>query len=141
MQIPERDKKHFFHNFKFHLLHTSGGWMRIYTYKQLYKPDKVITSLWKRKNEISILWQWFLLMLFKSDKFFDLKSEKTTLVKLVIQKIDITENICDHTVNFFFFFCFFCMLQVKANTFWDLTTSSLWIYDGIRLLPSWSCHK
>ena len=80
--------------------------MRIYTYKQLYKPDKVITSLWKRKKEISILWQWFLLMLFKSDKFFDLKSEKTTLVKLVIQKIDITENICDHTVNFFLFLFF-----------------------------------
>ena len=50
LQIPETDKKQFFHNFKFHLLQTSGWWMRIYTYKHLFKPGKVIPSLCKKEE-------------------------------------------------------------------------------------------
>ena len=67
-------------------------------------------------------------MLFKSNKFFDLKTKKA-LVKLVIQKL-ISLKTCDHTVEYWqlsinlcqFFKFFFCMLQVTAITFWDLTT-------------------
>ena len=37
-------------------------------------------------------------MLFKSNKFFDLKSKKNS--ETSYPKIDITENICDHTVEY-----------------------------------------
>ena len=50
LQIPERDKKQLFHNLKFHLLQTSGGKMRIYTYKQSNKPGKVMASVCKKEE-------------------------------------------------------------------------------------------
>ena len=67
-------------------------------------------------------------MLFKSNKLFDLKSKKT-LVKIVIQKLILLKtcviklwNIDNHQWIYVNFSIFFCMLQVKAITFWDLTT-------------------
>ena len=64
--------------FKFHLLQSSGGLLRIYTHKPSYKPGKVIKSVDKkeRKKEISLLWQKFLLIIFKSNKLFDSNSKK-----------------------------------------------------------------
>ena len=65
--------------------------MRIYTYKHLYKPGKVITSL--RKNQernisfvtiISPIW---------------LKKQKS-ISETNYPKIDITENMCDYTVKY-----------------------------------------
>ena len=67
-------------------------------------------------------------MLFKSNKLFDLKSKKT-LVKLVIQKlillktfVTILWNIDNYQSIYVNFSIFFCILQVKAVMFWDLTT-------------------
>ena len=67
-------------------------------------------------------------MLFKSNKFFDLKSKKT-LVKLVIQKLILLKtfviilwNIDNYQSIYVIFLIFFCILQVKAVMFWDLTT-------------------
>ena len=66
-------------------------------------------------------------MLFKSSKFFDSKSKKT--VKLVFQKLILLKtcviilwNIDNYRSICVNFSIFFCMLQVKAITFWDLTT-------------------
>ena len=82
-------------------------------------------------------------MLFKSNKFFDLKSKKT-LVKLVIQKLILLKtfviilwNIDNYQSIYVNFSIFFCMLQVKAITFWDLTTwkcvISLYTYIYVKL--------
>ena len=66
-------------------------------------------------------------MLFKSNKFFNLKSRKN-ISETIYPKIDITENMCDHTLEYWQlsiyvnFSVFFCMLQVKAIIFLDLTT-------------------
>ena len=56
--------------------------MKIYTYKQLYKAGKVITMHKKEERNINFA-TIISAMLFKSNKFFDLKSKKA-LVKLVI---------------------------------------------------------
>ena len=99
--------------------------MRIYTYKQLYKPGKVITSVRKKEERISILWQQFLLMLFKSNQLFDLKSKKTLAIQelLLLKTFVITLwNIDNYQSIYVNFSIFFCILQVKAVTFWDLTT-------------------
>ena len=117
--------------------------MRIYTYKQLYKPGKAITSVRKKKegniNFITLISA----NAFKSNKFFDLKSEKK-FVKLVIQKlillktfVIILRNIDNHQSIYINFSIFFCTLQIKAVTFWDLTTSkcviSLYTYIHVKL--------
>ena len=82
-------------------------------------------------------------MLFKSNKFFDLTNEKT-LVKLVIQKLILLKtcmiilwNIDNYQSIYVNFSFFFCMLQIKAKTFWDLTTwkwsISLYTYIYVKL--------
>ena len=75
--------------------------MRIYTYKQLYKPGKVITSVHKKEerniNFLTIIPPYA----FKSNQFFDLKSKKT-LVKLV------------KSINLCQFFNFLLHITVKS---------------------------
>ena len=82
-------------------------------------------------------------MLFKSNKFFDLKSKKT-LVKLVIQKLILLKtfviilwNIDNYLSIYVDFSIFFCILQVNAVTFWDWTTTkyviSLYTYIWVKL--------
>ena len=66
-------------------------------------------------------------MRFKSNKFFDLKSKKT-LVKVVIQKLILLKtcviilwSIGNYQSIYVNFSIFFCMLDVDAITFLDLT--------------------
>ena len=59
-------------------------------------------------------------MLFKSNKFFDLKSKKT-LVKLIIQKLILMKT-CDHTeilktINQFMSIFLFCFLHVTGKSY------------------------
>ena len=65
--------------------------MIVYTYKQLYKPGKVITVHKKEERNINFVTK-FLLMLFKSNKFFDLKIKKS-ISETSYPKIDIIENV------------------------------------------------
>ena len=72
--------------------------MKIYTYKRLDKPGKVITVHKKEERNINFVTIISAIMLFKSNKFCDLKSKKA-LVKLVFQKL-ISLKTCDHTVEY-----------------------------------------
>ena len=70
--------------------------MKIYTYKQLDKPGKVITV--HKKEERNINFVTIISANASQIKLFDLRSKKA-LVKLVIQKL-ISLKACDHTVEY-----------------------------------------
>ena len=76
-------------------------------------------------------------MLFKSNKFFDLKSKKA-LVKLVIQKLILLKT-CDHTVKYWqpsitlcqffnFFFFFFLHITAKSYHFLRFNYLEVWFF-------------
>ena len=60
-------------------------------------------------------------MLFKSNKFFDLKSKKNS--ETSYPKIDITENICDHTVEY-----------------WQLSINLCHFFNFLLHITGKSCH-
>ena len=78
---------------------SSTEYLKIYTYKQLYKPGKVITSVAK-KGERNITFVTIISAnAFKSNKFFPFKKskkKKKTLVKLVIQKLILLKTCVDY---------------------------------------------
>ena len=72
--------------------------MRIYTYKQLHKPGKVITSM-PKKEERNVNFVTIISANAFQIKLCDLKNKKN-ISKTSYPKIDITENTCDHTVEY-----------------------------------------
>ena len=72
--------------------------MRIYTCKQLHKHGKVITSM-PKKEERNVNFVTIISANAFQIKFCDLKSKKN-ISKTSYPKIDITENMCDHTVEY-----------------------------------------
>ena len=96
--------------------------MRIYTYKQLHKPGKVITSM-PKKEERNVNFVTIISANAFQIKLCDLKNKKT-LVKLVTQKLILQKtrviilwNIDNCQSIYVNFSIFFCMLQLKAITF------------------------
>ena len=82
-------------------------------------------------------------MLFKSNKFLDLKSKKV-LLKLVIQKLVLLKTCViilwniDHYQSIYVIFSILFSWQVNATTFWDLTTRkcviSMYTYIYVKLM-------
>ena len=76
---------------------SSIEYLKIYTYKQLYKPGKVITSVAK-KGERNITFVTIISAnAFKSNKFFPFKKskkKKKNISETSYPKTDITENVC-----------------------------------------------
>ena len=69
-------KNNFFHIVKFNVLQSSIEYLKIYTYEQLYKPGKVITSVAK-KGERNITFVTIISAnAFKSNKFVPFKKSK-----------------------------------------------------------------